>query len=480
MQSTAIFVDFPQICRDIMAKIPPVNMRLVLVPLVIGLLYAADADQEAISAHLQRAREAQQHGNFVAAAAEWQAVVALSPQTAEAHSNLGMMWHFAGQYQKAIPAFQQASKLDPGLLAPHLFTGIDYYLTSHPRAAVPELRRALALDPGNRLAAKWLGMSYFQIGDFSQSVVVLEAAARTDPTDLDLLFFESRVCSRILFQSYETVKSLAPDSPYLRALRSEPKRSQTNLSPGSDPEMIRLSALLKEGKPEEALAPLLAYTRSKPEAVEAWYLLGKASEALALKSLDRFLSLSPNSYRTHQLQAEYDRAAGDDVKAAAEYRKALVMNAAAVQIHLELGNIFMAHHDSAHAVPEYEAELSVDPYSLAALQRIGQAYADLHEPELARKYLARALKIEPLDYEASRVLGKVQYELGNYADALQHYLTAFKNRTGSDSSLPFQISKVYRSLGNDEQANVWLNRFRRELSDEHQKVRRELSSKPEP
>ena len=441
-------------------------MRVLLIALVTSLcLCAADADQEAISVHAGRARDAQQHGNFTAAANEWQAIVALSPRTAEAHSNLGMMWHFAGQYPKAIPAFRQALSLDPKLVAPHLFLGIDYYLTSHPRAAIPELRGALDLDPDNPLARKWLGMSYFQIGDFSESAFALSAASRIDPADLDLLFFQSRVYSKILFQSYERVKSLAPDSPYLRSLRGGPDQS-----PGGDPDIIHWSTVLKNGKPEEALSGLFAFTRNRPEAVEGWYWLGKSSESLALKSLDMFLSRSPQSYRTHQLKAEYNRASGDDVKAAAEYREALALKPDAVQIHLELGDILMARHDHAQAVPEYEAELRADPYSLAALERIGQAYANLHEPELAGKYLARALSIEPFNYEASRVLGKVQYEQGNYAEAVQHYLIAFKNRTEPDSALLFQISKAYRSLGDNVQANAWLTRFRRELAAEHRRA----------
>ncbi len=448
-------------------------MRILLIPLVTVLcLSAAEGDQEAINVHLRRAREAQQHGNFIAAAGEWEAIVALSPQTAEAHSNLGMMWHLAEEYPKAISEFREALGLDPNLVAPHLFLGIDYYLTSRPRAAVPQLRSALGLDPDNPLARKWLGMSYFQMGDFSESALALSAAYRSNPSDLDLLFFQSRVCSRILFQSYEAIKSLVPDSPYLRSLRGGPV-----VAPRGDPEIIRLSAALKDGDPEEALSGLLAFTRAKPESVEAWYWLGKTGESLALKSLDAFLSRSPASYRTHQLKAEYNRASGDDIKAAAEYREALAVNPKATQIHLELGNIFMSQHDFAHAVPEYEAEIRADPYSLAALRRVGQAYADLHEPDLAGKYLARALRIEPLDYEASRALGKVQYERGNYADAVQHYLIAFKNRTRHDNALLFQISNAYRRLGDVVQANAWLTRFQGELAAEHEKVQRDLAAR---
>lgn len=449
----------------------PTSMKLLLTGFMIALgLQASSADEEAISRHARLASEARQRGDFNAAASEWEAIIALAPRLPEARSNLGMMWHFAEQYPKAISAFQQALQLNPKLVSAHLFLGIDYYLISRPRQAIPELLRALALEPANPLAGKWLGMSYFQAGAFEESAVALGEASRADSSDLDLLFFTSRVYSKLLFHSFEVIRSLAPRSQYLDSLRAG-----TDLTPGDDPEISRLASLVARGGAEAAFPGLLALTRSQPDSPEVWYWLAKAAEALALQTLDAFLTRSPASYRTHQLKAEHYRAMHDDAKAEEEYREVLKCKPEATQIHLELGNIFMASHDREHAIPEYEAELHIDPYSLVALNRIGQAYADMHEPARAQEYLARALEIDPDDYEASLALGKVKYELGDYADALRHYMAALHSRPTPDSALLFQISRTYRSLGDGPAANTWLARFRRQLSLEHQKAQDDLT-----
>src|SRR5437764_12287492 len=107
-------------------------MRFALVAIVCELsLCPLRAEQDTIQTHAARARQAQERRDFVAAANEWQAVVDLAPHLAEARSNLGMMWHFAGNYEKSIPELRAAAKLNSALVAPHLFLGIDLYLTSH-------------------------------------------------------------------------------------------------------------------------------------------------------------------------------------------------------------------------------------------------------------------------------------------------------------------------------------------------------------
>ena len=158
-------------------------------------------------------------------------------------------------------------------------------------------------------------MSYFQAGDFAESAIALDAASRADPADLDLLYFQSRVYSKLLLHSYERVKSLAPKSPYLDSLRGG-----ADLSPGSDPEIIHLTGLLKSGEAEKCLSGLLALTKSRPDAVESWYWLAKTSASLALRSLNLFLARSPEPYRVYQVKAEYDRATGNDDAAASEYQ----------------------------------------------------------------------------------------------------------------------------------------------------------------
>ena len=85
-----------------------------------------------LALHAERAKAAQQQGDFERLPKSGKPSRSSVRVVPEVYSNRGMMWHFAQDYPKAIAAFQQALRLNPKLTAPHLFLGIDYYLMSFP------------------------------------------------------------------------------------------------------------------------------------------------------------------------------------------------------------------------------------------------------------------------------------------------------------------------------------------------------------
>jgi tetratricopeptide (TPR) repeat protein len=427
--------------------------------LVAGCLFGSDESDPAV--HAERAKAAQQQGDFRKAAEEWEAIVKLRPGVPEAYSNEGMMWHFAQDYPKAINAFHQALRLNPKLTAPHLFLGIDYYLTSFPGKALPELKEALALEPDSALARKWLAMTYFQSGDFFSAASELNVATAQNPADPELEFWLSRTYLKLLFNSYARIREIAPDSTYLRRLREN-------------------SADL-HGEPAVGdLLPLEGELKSHPADAALWFRLGSMAKVLAIKELNAFLDRSPQSYRVPQLQAELALAEGDDDQAIAHYRQAIFANPSAVQLHLGIANIEMSHHQYAEAIPEYEAELHTDAYALTALERIGEAYAELNDPTQAETYLKRAIVIDPHAFDAHRILGKVCYERADYKGAVANYLEAVSNTAKPASALLFQLSKAYRKLGNTVEADRWLARFQRQLASEHQEVQQHFEQATKP
>jgi len=355
------------------------------------------------------------------------------------------MWHFAHDYAKAILAFQHASHIDPQLVAPHLFGGIDYYLLSAPRKAIPELKIAARLDARSAIAPKWLGMSFFQTGNFVQAVSELKRALERDPADSEPLFWLCRSYSKILFQSYTRIRAGTPESPFLDRLREPPRQDRDDT---------------------------IAMDVSEPEPVstQGWFERGRAAKALGLDALRAYLSRRPESFRVHQLEAEYSVAEGDSDGAIQHYREAIAAAPNAVQLHLAIANIYMTRHDYEGAVPELQAELALDPYSLNALERIGQAYAELKDTEHAQSFLKRALALDPQSFEARRALGKVCYDRGNYAEAVANFRVAVEAADDHPAAILFQLSTAYRKAGNQDEADRWLRRFRQELAREHEKA----------
>ncbi len=229
-----------------------------------------------------------------------------------------------------------------------------------------------------------------------------------------------------------------------------------------------------------ALLPLEVEVNRHPSEAEAWFRLGSTAKVLALKELNAFLDLSLQSYRVSQLRAELALAQGDEDQAIQHYRAAIAANPTAVQLHLAIANIHMSRHQYAQAIPEYEAELGTDASALTALERIGEAYAELNDPSHAEAYLKRAIAIDPHAFDAYQILGKVCYERADYKAAVANYLEAVSNTAKPPSALLFQLSKAYRKLGNTAEADRWLARFQRQLASEHQEVQQRFQEATQP
>lgn len=434
-------------------------MRALCIWFVSLHLCLAQTDQSQLASHAAKAREAQERGDFKAAAQELETVTKLAPNVSEAFSNLGMMYHFDQQYARAVEAFQQAAKLNPNLVAPQLFLGIDYYLTARTSAAIPHLKAALALAPNDAMALKWLAMTSYELGDFTAALGELAKARQAAPQDSDLLFYQSRTYSKLLFQSYEEIRRIDSRSPFLKALRD-----RTTVSPAQAAETATIQADMQSNRLRDAFEASDKLITRFPQIPLYWYWFGRASEALALQSLDQFFQSSPDSYRSDQLKAEYALATGNDDAAIDEFHRALSRNPNAAMLHESVGNIFMARHEYELAIPEYEAETRINPYALVSLERMGQAYAELHDPGRAVACLNRALAIDAHSYEALRALAKVDFERGDYANAARNYRLALQVNEAAEPAILFQLSRTYKALGDSGQASQWLARFRTALA----------------
>lgn len=74
------------------------------------------------------------------------ALVALDPQSAQAHDLLGWAYHLSGRQQEAAESLRQALALDPDLVSALFHLGSVYYFTGQPAQAQELLQRAADLD----------------------------------------------------------------------------------------------------------------------------------------------------------------------------------------------------------------------------------------------------------------------------------------------------------------------------------------------
>ena len=150
-------------------------------------------------------------------------------------------------------------------------------------------------------------------------------------------------------------------------------------------------------------------------------------------------------------------------------RKAIALNPALPRAHLLLGEIELAHSQSAAAIADFEKERDLNPLDGGVYERLGDAYiragdfesaqqaldrAVLLEPTLnvpyillgkvllkrqnslmAKMYLERALQIDDKNYMAHYLLGQAYRALGRSDDAAREYQAAERIQTASEPHL---------------------------------------------
>ncbi len=180
---------------------------------------------------------------------------------------------------------------------------------------------------------------------------------------------------------------------------------------------------------------------------------------LALWYLNQAVAMQPDSYLSKLLLARYYAAAGQDSKALAIYQEALKLAPDRLGVHLAIGEIYEDELRWAPAIAEYRAELALDSSNELALAHLGHTLTEAHEAAQAVPVLEQLLKANPTDGQAWADLGKA-WEIDNEpSKAITAYGRALRYDS-SQISLHYRLFRLYRNVGNNEQALKELATFK--------------------
>ena len=159
---------------------------------------------------------------------------------------------------------------------------------------------------------------------------------------------------------------------------------------------------------------------------------------------------APASYRVNQLSGEIFEVQGRYGDAAAEYRKAIAKNPAALNLHFRLGRaILLQSHDPANlreARKEFEAELALNPADAVAEFEIGQIMTTAQETGAAAHF-EKAAALDQNFSEPLIALAKTKKP----ADAIPLLERAVKIQPESESA-HYALMMAYRNAGRAEDA----------------------------
>lgn len=147
-------------------------------------------------ADLRRGLLLQQQGRLDEAIECYRAVLALRPEGAEAHFNLGNAYSEQGRIDEGIASFQQALALAPDFAAAHANLGSAFLQRGRHREALACFRKAIALEPELAEAHFNLGIASYQQGDLRSAKAALTRYLRFRPADRTALLTLSEAYSR--------------------------------------------------------------------------------------------------------------------------------------------------------------------------------------------------------------------------------------------------------------------------------------------
>jgi tetratricopeptide (TPR) repeat protein len=154
---------------------------------IVGYEMMIGADPAKVSLHNDVAVMYSGIGRPDRAAAHFEAVVALQPQSAAARFNLGTALLASGKAGDAVAQFEQAIRLQPDYGGIHNNWGRALLQLNRPDEALAHFRQAAALDPTNAAAHYNIGLLLRAHGDTAGAIAEFRDAARLDPQDAEAL-----------------------------------------------------------------------------------------------------------------------------------------------------------------------------------------------------------------------------------------------------------------------------------------------------
>src|ERR1700751_2540846 len=363
-----------------------------------GLAQPTATVQQQVEEHSQKAHMflAQQRPDL--AIPEFQSIVALDPNNADAQGNLGVLLFFAGDSAGALPHLRSAVKLQPGLWKIQALLGLAEGRLNDATASRADLEAAFPhleeekfkLDVGKALID-----NYTAAGDLDKAAATISAQLVSRPTDVSLLYMSYRIYSDLAGRAMLTLALTDPGS--------------AEMHQGMARELAR------DGDTDPAIANYREAIKINPQ------LPGLHSELGDL--------LYHSTEKNLQAQAE------------AEFKAALEVNPRDEKAQLSLGMIAQKNADLKTAFADDSRALQLDPNDADACTELAKVLAMTNQQEQAQQMFERAIQIDPTNYVAHYRLASMYRQQGRTDEAKQQVDEYLKYKQMKD-----ELEKIFHDM----------------------------------
>jgi tetratricopeptide (TPR) repeat protein len=391
---------------------------MVLLLCVSGPPVLAQApDPAVLESYAAEGEKALAERRYDDAARSFEKLRELSPETAEVHAKLGLIYYQKRDYEHAVPALRRAMKLRPTLPNVDVLLAMCLSELGRYREALPGLRKGFRQSsdvPLRRSAGLKLLRAYTGLAQDAEAVDVALQLTRLHPEDPEVLYHSSRLFANYAYLQTIQLSRVAPASIWMHQAAGELQESRGYFD-----------AAIREYRDVLALDPrrpgiyfrlgrtLLARAPHAGTEAEA----SRAREE-AMKAFEDELRLDPTNANASYELAEIHRKAGELDKAGRLFELALKHYPDLEDARIGLARVLISEGKPELAVPHLQKAISSSPQDDVAYYQLSVAYGRMGRAAEQERALAdfQRLHAQKRDGEvmvvAPREVTKQELDLG--------------------------------------------------------------------
>jgi tetratricopeptide (TPR) repeat protein/serine/threonine protein kinase len=388
------------------------------------------------------------------------AALAVRPQTAWAHNDLGVVLL---KPDEAIACFRRAIELDPKLAKAHYNVGVVLVEQNKLPDATAAYRMAIELDPNYADAYHNLANTLWHERKLDEAIAWYRKAIEINPKSVaSHIDLGALLCDEL--QDYDGAAAC-----FRKAIELDPKSAlvHTNLA----------NALRGQGKLDEAIACYRTALDLDRKFVLAYSNLGVTlSDKLqdhenAETCFRTAIELNPSNGLIHYSLGNALFHQGKLDEAIGAYHQAVRLQPDDVNTRVNLGNALARKGMLDEAIANFKEALRLKPDNADARNQLASALnsrswtlATGPDPKKrdsgqAVELATQAVELGPQDADGWNTLGIAQYRAGNWKESIAALQKFRELRTGDvEFSNPFFLAMAHWQLGNKDEAREWFDK----------------------
>jgi len=366
----------------------------------------------------------------------WQTTVRLNPECWLAHHNLGVVLDQKGRLNEAITHYREALQIKPDYAEAHYSLGTALVQNGRLDEGITHYQKALRINPGYADAYTGLGVALQHKGRVDEAITHYQKALQIDPD-----FAEAHYNLAIALREKGRVDEAI--SYFQKALEINPDYAEAHNNLGYD--------LLQKEKVDEAITHFQSALHIKPGLPEVHYNLalalrqkGRADEAIA--QYRKALEIRPDYSEAHNDLAVLLDARGEHDEAVLHLLAALKGRPQYDQAYYNLGLIYLHQDRLDDAIVQFRSAIAVNPRYDKAFANLGMALGRQGHLDQAIDQYRQALAIAPNNAYAHNAMGRA-LETGNkLTEAAAQYSAAIASKPDF-AEAHFNLALVLSQLG---------------------------------